>query len=220
MSSFFVTTCMAFAVGVLLQLPHGNQIEAQELFAFPADVVVSSYLENAQNRTPVYIPGKCGTNEILYPGDHDNDWVCDCKPGYVYSPREDSCYPLFERGFCQPGEYVDLARPSMIVQCTKNVCQGKGELVPYKGQCVHLHRNNKLCPTKGNIRLVIGVNITTLELDCVRGTLEILANRNTHEDEESEEGKPMKMQTTPVIFYQGVTYCHNGTKAMYNGKCN
>lgn len=220
MSSFFVAVCATFALAVLLQLLYGTQTVAEELFAFPADVVVSSYLENAQNRTPVFIPGKCSPNEILYPGDHDNDWVCDCKPGYVYSPREDSCFPLFERGFCQPGEYVDLARPSMLVQCTKNVCQGKGELVPYQGQCVQLHRNNKLCPTQGNVRLVIGVNVATLQLDCVRGALEILSNRNTHGDDEHEEGNPAPKQTTTVIIYQGVKFCSNGTKAMYNGKCN
>uniref|UniRef100_A0A182NRT6 DUF4789 domain-containing protein n=1 Tax=Anopheles dirus TaxID=7168 RepID=A0A182NRT6_9DIPT len=219
MSSFIVTSCAAFAA-VLVLLPYGGQTAGQELFAFPADVVVSAYLENARNRTPVFIPGKCSTNEILYPGDHDNDWVCDCRPGYVYSPQEDTCYPLFERGFCQQGEYVDLARPSMIVKCTKNVCTKKGD-VPYKDQCVQLHRNNFLCPKQGNVRLVIGVNVNTLQLDCVQGMLEIsYTNRNTNDDEEPAEGTPKPMETTTVIFYPQGKYCNNGTKAMHDGKCH
>uniref|UniRef100_A0A182PSI7 DUF4789 domain-containing protein n=1 Tax=Anopheles epiroticus TaxID=199890 RepID=A0A182PSI7_9DIPT len=195
---------------------------AQELFAFPADVVVNPYLENARNRTPVFIPGKCGTNEILYPGDHDNDWVCDCRPGHVYSPPQDSCYPLFQQGFCQSGEYVDLARPSKIVKCTRNVCTGKNE-VPYKGRCVQLHRNNRLCKIERRISWVIGVNITTLELDCVEGTTEMLEvtvnNRNMGDDEEVEGDKTGSMKTTPVIFFQGAKLCSDGTKTKYNGLC-
>uniref|UniRef100_A0A182JU82 DUF4789 domain-containing protein n=1 Tax=Anopheles christyi TaxID=43041 RepID=A0A182JU82_9DIPT len=158
------------------------------------------------NRTPVFIPGKCSTNEILYPGDHDNDW--------------DSCYPLFQQGFCQPGEYVDLDRPSMIVKCTRNVCMGKNE-VPYKDRCVQLHRNNRLCKIQRRVSWVIGVNITTLELDCVEGTTEMLEftvnNRNMEDEDESDQSG--KMKTTPVIFFQGAKLCQNGTKTMYNGLC-
>lgn len=34
-----------------------------------------------QNKKPLFIPGRCAPNELLYPGDHKDDWVCDCKPG-------------------------------------------------------------------------------------------------------------------------------------------
>lgn len=33
-------------------------------------------------KKPVYIPGKCKQNELLYPG-HNNDWICDCNPGKI-----------------------------------------------------------------------------------------------------------------------------------------
>uniref|UniRef100_A0A182Y3T2 DUF4789 domain-containing protein n=1 Tax=Anopheles stephensi TaxID=30069 RepID=A0A182Y3T2_ANOST len=213
MARFLVASAVAFGVAILAQ-----QTYTQELFAFPADVVVSPSLENARNRTPVYIPGKCSTNEILYPGDHDNDWVCDCRPGYVYAPALESCYPLFQQGFCQPGEYVDLARPSMIVRCTRNVCSGKNE-VPYKGQCVQLHRNNRMCKIEKRISWVIGVNITTLELDCIKGTTEMLElTVNNRNDVDQQQEQPVAMKVNP-LYFEGVKLCRAGTKTMHNGLC-
>uniref|UniRef100_A0A182WST5 DUF4789 domain-containing protein n=1 Tax=Anopheles quadriannulatus TaxID=34691 RepID=A0A182WST5_ANOQN len=211
-----VATVQLLLLAVLLH----PSVGAQELFAFPADVVVSPNLENARNRTPVYIPGKCSTNEILYPGDHDSDWVCDCRPGYVYSPPQDSCYPLFQQGFCQPGEYVDLARPSMIVKCTRNVCTGRNE-VPYREQCVKLHQNNRLCKIERRVSWVIGVNITTLELDCIAGTTDLLEitvnNRNMEDGDETDA--PVAMKMVQPVYFKDAKLCQNGTKSMYNGRC-
>lgn len=34
-----------------------------------------------QNKKPVLTPIRCGANELLYPGDDIDDWMCDCKPG-------------------------------------------------------------------------------------------------------------------------------------------
>lgn len=34
-----------------------------------------------QNRKPLFVPGRCKDDEYLYPGDHADEWVCDCKPG-------------------------------------------------------------------------------------------------------------------------------------------
>ncbi|XP_052891147.1 uncharacterized protein LOC128299279 [Anopheles moucheti] len=218
--SRFLVVCSVLGIAILLQPYGGGQIWAQELFAFPADVVVNPYLENARNRTPVYVPGKCSKNEILYPGDHDNDWVCDCRPGYVYAPLQDSCFQLYQQGYCQPGEYVDLERPSMIVKCTRNICPGKNE-VPYMKKCVQLHQNNRLCKIEKRISWVIAVNTTTLELGCVQGTTDMLEvgvnNRNT---EDNDETLPMQMKREPVVYFEGATLCHIGTKAKHNGQCH
>uniref|UniRef100_A0A182M0N7 DUF4789 domain-containing protein n=1 Tax=Anopheles culicifacies TaxID=139723 RepID=A0A182M0N7_9DIPT len=217
--SCFLVGFTVFAISILLQPYGGGQIWAQELFAFPADEVVNPYLENARNRTPVYIPGKCSTNEILYPGDHESDWVCDCRPGYVYAPLQDSCFPLFQQGFCQPGEYVGLARPSTIVKCIQNICNGKNE-VPYMGGCVKLHQNNGKCKIEKNISWVIAVNITTLELDCVKGTtdmLEVRVNNRAMEDEDEELS--VNTERITAVYFKGAKLCSTGTKAMYYGSC-
>ncbi|XP_053679525.1 uncharacterized protein LOC128730500 [Anopheles nili] len=217
-TSFLVVVCAAFAF-VMLQAPSGGRTLAQDLFAFPVDEVLNPYQENARNRTPIYLPGKCSPNEILYPGDNDNDWVCDCRPGYVYYPQNDSCYALYQQGFCEPGEYVDLARPSMLTKCTKNVCPGKNK-VPYKERCVELHRNNRLCPIRKRISWVIGVNVTTLELDCIEGFTELLEvkvdNRNT---DDTDHALP-HMASSGYVLFAGAKRCNNGTKAMFNGLCS
>ena len=140
--------------------------------------------------------------------------------GYVYSPPQDSCYPLFQQGFCQPGEYVDLARPSMIVKCTRNVCTGRNE-VPYREQCVKLHQNNRLCKIERRVSWVIGVNITTLELDCIAGTTDLLEitvnNRNMEDGDETDA--PVAMKIVQPVYFKDAKLCQNGTKSMYNGRC-
>lgn len=35
-------------------------------------------------------------NSLL--GDNEKDWVCDCKPIYVYYPQTMKCYPVYEQG--------------------------------------------------------------------------------------------------------------------------
>ncbi|KOB76716.1 Uncharacterized protein OBRU01_05670 [Operophtera brumata] len=32
------------------------------------------------NRVPVFLPAMCPTNELYYPGDQKDDWICDCRP--------------------------------------------------------------------------------------------------------------------------------------------
>uniref|UniRef100_A0A2M4AKB8 Putative secreted protein n=1 Tax=Anopheles triannulatus TaxID=58253 RepID=A0A2M4AKB8_9DIPT len=180
----------------------------EEIFGFPADEQISHYLQNARNRTPIFVPGKCADNEILYPGDHESDWVCDCRPGHVYYPQTNKCYPLFMQGFCKSGEYVDVMRPSMIVNCTTNVCTGQN-MVPYDGKCVELNRHNRICKRVGRVYWVIGVNATTLELGCVPPDATTMLHRVNGEDGEDEE---------PIQF-EGANRCTNGTRTKYEGLC-
>uniref|UniRef100_A0AAG5CY12 DUF4789 domain-containing protein n=1 Tax=Anopheles atroparvus TaxID=41427 RepID=A0AAG5CY12_ANOAO len=141
-------------------------------------------------------------NEILYPGDHDSDWVCDCKPGFVYYPKHDACYDLYTQGFCQAGEYVDLERPSMLVKCTNNTC-AEANKVPFRGRCVVLGRHDsEVCPKVKRIRYIVGVNTTTLELDCIEGN-----------DWYS------RIETEKIMSYAGANRCNNGTKASFDGIC-
>uniref|UniRef100_A0A2M4BY53 Putative secreted protein n=1 Tax=Anopheles marajoara TaxID=58244 RepID=A0A2M4BY53_9DIPT len=180
----------------------------EEIFGFPADEQISHYLQNARNRTPIFVPGKCAENEILYPGDHESDWVCDCRPGHIYYPQMNKCYPLFKQGFCNPGEYVDVMRPSMIVNCTKNVCPGQN-MVPYDGNCVELNRHNRICKRVNRVYWVIGVNATTLELGCVPPDATTMLHRVNGEEGEDEE---------PIQF-EGANRCSNGTRTKYEGLC-
>ncbi|KFB38763.1 hypothetical protein ZHAS_00006164 [Anopheles sinensis] len=200
MDKFYFTLCVVFLYTAVQLSTCGPAIE---LFAYPADEAeqIKEYLQNAHNRTPVFIPGKCSPNEILYPGDHADDWVCDCRPGYVYYPNNDSCYALFTKGFCQPGEYVDLERPSMLVKCTQNTCTD-GKKVPFRGQCVELNRHDKACPVVKRKRFVVGVNTTTLQLDCVVGELDL--GRGDYNG---------------LVLFEGAKRCSSGTKASYNELC-
>ncbi|XP_065085947.1 uncharacterized protein LOC135707961 [Ochlerotatus camptorhynchus] len=161
-----VLTLYGCVIGILLALTVRLTTAAEELFGYREDPEDNPGRQNANNRTPVYIPGRCGENEILYPGDQENDWVCDCRPAHVYHPISAGCFPLYTRAYCREDEYVEIKLGSKLPKCTKNICE-KGHL-PFNGLCVVLHKNNEgACPTVQHIRYVIGVNEVTLQLDCI-----------------------------------------------------
>ncbi|XP_058839888.1 uncharacterized protein LOC131695417 isoform X1 [Topomyia yanbarensis] len=146
--------------------PDGNS----ELFAFPADPSMIESMHNARNRTPVYIPNKCQKNEILYPGDQERDWVCDCKPTYVYHPPTRQCYEMYTQGYCENGTMIYLAPKAKHPDCIPNQCYNprypNGSLVFYNGSCVLLNEYHPSCNI-GQLRQVVGINETTHELGCL-----------------------------------------------------
>uniref|UniRef100_A0A182VZM3 Uncharacterized protein n=1 Tax=Anopheles minimus TaxID=112268 RepID=A0A182VZM3_9DIPT len=81
------------------------------------------------------------------------------------------------------------------------------------GRCVKLHQNNGQCKIEKSVSWVIAVNITTLELDCVQGTtdmLEVWVSSRTMDDEDEEP---------TAVYFQGAKLCTIGKKAMASPLC-
>ncbi|XP_055595734.1 uncharacterized protein LOC129746138 isoform X2 [Uranotaenia lowii] len=172
--------------------------------------------EKDNNRTPIFIPGRCGKNEILYPGDQADDWVCDCRPAHVYYPADSACHPLYTQAYCPADHYVEIPAGEKLARCTKNNCEDKKK-IPFRSNCVFLNRNNdKICPIVQRIKYVVGVNDITLQLDCISSAplnLTRIPEKRFSDDsiELTADGK--------VLFLKAVP-CALGSKAYLSGRCN
>ncbi|XP_039447971.1 uncharacterized protein LOC120427177 [Culex pipiens pallens] len=220
-----------FVVSVSVLLFIGQAISEDALFGYKEDPEDNPYRLNANNRTPVYIPGRCGLNEILYPGDQAVDWVCDCRPAHVYHPASGGCYALFTQAYCAAGEFVEIPPGDKLPRCTKNPCPEKQ--VQFREKCVTLNRNNEgTCPTVQHIRHVVGVNETTLQLDCLSyGTIDLKRPQKQRvdvmEDHSDEMAMPNLTKINDVVlanmeghlFFLTATRCAIGSAAHMNGTC-
>lgn len=151
------------------RVPAGNA----DLFAYPADSSMIDSKNNARNRTPVFIPNRCQENEILYPGDQDSDWVCDCKPTYVYHPPTRKCYQMYTQGYCPEGTIISLKLDAKHPECIRNRCASDERVqeprVWFNGTCVTLNAYHNFCQY-GGLHRVIGIDEKTNELACVNLT--------------------------------------------------
>lgn len=151
------------------RVPAGNA----DLFAFPADPSMIESNTNARNRTPVFIPDRCQENEILYPGDQESDWVCDCKPTYVYHPPTRKCYQMYTQGYCPVGTMIFLKPDAKHPECITNHCASAYEFpeprVLFNGACSTLNTYHRSCKF-GKLDRVIGIDEKTNELACVNLT--------------------------------------------------
>ncbi|CAG4931827.1 unnamed protein product [Parnassius apollo] len=126
--------------------------------------------ENKQNRQPVFLPSMCPTNELYYPGDQQYDWICDCRPGYLYHPATDACWLAYQRGPCPKGQYLVLPKTSVIPVCEINPCIGDN-LVMWHEKCETL---GSFTPCgKTYPASALWVNATTITIDCVKIYMEI-----------------------------------------------
>lgn len=152
-----------------MRVPAGNA----DLFAFPADPSTIDSKTNARNRTPVFIPDRCQENEILYPGDQDSDWVCDCKPTFVYHPPTRKCYQMYTQGYCPERTMIYLAPEAKHPECINNPCASANNVpeprVFFNQTCVTLNANHAGC-IFGQLNRVIGIDEKTNELACVNLT--------------------------------------------------
>ncbi|KAL7022419.1 hypothetical protein ACKWTF_012237 [Chironomus riparius] len=119
------------------------------------------------NRKPVLDKGRCDTNsELLYPGDNDADWVCDCKPSFLFYPATQKCYPAYTKGPCPHGEILTLSHQSSVPKCEKNSCDfGK---VRFQDSCSTLN-GEEGCKEYQKIigrKVHLVVDPTTLQLTC------------------------------------------------------
>lgn len=151
------------------RVPAGNA----DLFAFPADPSTIESKTNARNRTPVFIPDRCQENEILYPGDQESDWVCDCKPTFVYHPPTRKCYQMYTQGYCPDGTMISLKPDAKHPECIENHCFLSKTIpeprVPFNQTCVTLNAYHDGCMF-GRLNRVIGIDEKTNELACVNLT--------------------------------------------------
>ncbi|XP_019530630.2 uncharacterized protein LOC109402412 [Aedes albopictus] len=144
-----------------------SQNETRDLFAYPEEQFSNNHNQDAKNRTPVYIPNWCQKNEILYPSDEGNDWVCDCKPTFVYHPPSRQCYQLFTKAFCEDGYMVTLPNPdSKQPKCVFNPCYKRNvNLVLFNNECVELNAYYVKCSID-KLRLIVAVQENNM-LGCV-----------------------------------------------------
>lgn len=102
---------------------------------------------------------------IVFLGDQDGDWACDCRPTFVYHPQSGKCYAAFSKGPCRAREILILPQTKSVPVCQQHTCN-EGE-VRFNNRCSTLESTDA-CPqpSKGvkNQRLV--VNATTLQLQC------------------------------------------------------
>ncbi|XP_059614294.1 uncharacterized protein LOC132260283 isoform X2 [Phlebotomus argentipes] len=155
------------------------------------------------NRKPLFVPGRCSDNEYLYPGDHADEWVCDCKPGFIYHPDTSKCYLVYRQGPCQPRQMLVLPKGKAIPECVENPCREDGK-VRFHNACYDLHKAGPcILPELTN---VVDVNVTTLELQCQKLSVD-LSNRFS-----DDEIKQYEVQGE-------VPACPKGSKRQINGKC-
>ncbi|CAG9789197.1 unnamed protein product [Diatraea saccharalis] len=167
---------------------------------FP-EIEENNNLKNKDNRQPVFMPATCPPNELYYPGDQKDDWICDCRPAFLYHPQSDSCWSAFQRGPCAVNEYLILPKDSVIPICVKNPC-GADTYVIFNGKCEMLG-SISACAHLYPIVAAVGVNATTLEIDCVKLNLESRFG----------EGQPV-----PTVDRLG--NCQPGSKSSVNRKCD
>ncbi|XP_049877748.1 uncharacterized protein LOC126374983 [Pectinophora gossypiella] len=142
-----------------------NGVRNKDLIGFP-EVEENVNVQNKENRTPVYLPATCPLNELYYPGDQKDDWICDCRPAFVYHPPTDQCWPAFQRGPCPQNEYLVLPSNSAVPVCVKNPCVIDG-YVTYNNNCERIG-STKPCEHMLPNVAAVGVNATTLVVSCVR----------------------------------------------------
>ncbi|XP_053679526.1 uncharacterized protein LOC128730501 [Anopheles nili] len=160
--ALLIAGCCALPAGDLP--PVQEKLNKTEFFAYPAEQSAIELKQNARNRTPIFIPNKCAEDEILYPGDHEHDWVCDCKPTYIYDTRQQKCYQMYTQGSCQSGSVMYIEPKGKTAVCIENPCpDGK---VQFMGECAVLNEEHRLC-LLANIKLVVGINEDTHQLECV-----------------------------------------------------
>uniref|UniRef100_A0A182QSI3 DUF4789 domain-containing protein n=1 Tax=Anopheles farauti TaxID=69004 RepID=A0A182QSI3_9DIPT len=161
---FLIAGCCSLPANVPQQRPRASN-NTSELFAYPAEQSTIESKQNARNRTPIYIPKRCAENEILYPGDHENDWVCDCKPTFIYHPDTQKCYQMWTQGYCESNRTVLYLEPNeKTPKCIPNPCEENKVL--FNNICVTLNQEHEICHV-AEIRLVVGINEQTNQLECV-----------------------------------------------------
>lgn len=139
-------------------------------------------------------PGVCALKSILLTA------MFVLFPAYIYHPESDACWGAYQRGPCAFGEYLILPKDSVIPVCMKNPCNAD-RYVYWGGRCERLG-SITACADLYPVVAAVGVNATTLEIQCVRLNLE------------SRFG-----EERPVLQPVDFNKCKPGSKLSVTGKC-
>ncbi|CAD6992908.1 unnamed protein product [Ceratitis capitata] len=181
---------------VVLQLTHAEVL-------YPERLQVDKEKSNTAGRIPHYSPSRCRTNELLYPGDHTDDWICDCAPATLYHPDSDACHLAFRRGPCANEEMLVLAPGEVLPQCIKNACKIDG-MVKINNVC---YRIGQPAPCANpELSYVLDVNETTLMLDCIKLSVSVKTRVSLDDDE-------------PEYDLSKVNLCARGSRRLIESRC-
>lgn len=141
------------------------------------------------------------TFRFIFLGDNNGDWVCDCRPAYVYYPLTNKCYRAYTQGPCNKNEILVLPKSKMIPICQRNECEtGK---VKYNGTCSVLESPDACTqPSKDRKTHRLYVDATTLQLQCT-----LLTNTRDPGVIDEESG-----------LYES-DHCFTGGRRSQNGNC-
>ncbi|KAH8243079.1 hypothetical protein KR032_004324 [Drosophila birchii] len=186
---------------------------ARAQIAFVEDQDIDKKKANLAGRKPLYSPARCPKYQLLYPGDQQqqNDWVCDCAPATLYYPETDACYPAYRQGPCESGQILVLYKERIIPECVRNPCGQDGHFM-VRNSCYQFgntkHEENP-CPYK-EATFVLGVNPTTLMVDCVKLSVQL---DTRIADTEEQPVAP------PEYHIDLAEKCGRGSRLSIQGKC-
>lgn len=132
-------------------------------------------------------------------GDNDRDWVCDCKPTYLYYPPKSACYRVYSKGPCKD-KLILTPGPRAVPVCRKSVCPEPQ--VQFNGTCATLKDANVCKPRGGTLK----INAKTLVVEC-----SLLSSRVDIEEDESQ------LDFDEIAF--GNDHCYGGGKRAQNAIC-
>lgn len=104
----------------------------------------------------------CPENSYLTSTNEDNtSYACVCKPTFLYSIINNTCYEAYKQGPCPPGNYLILPSGKQGPRCANNPCYQDG-LVPFSGGCYEVGKSGPPC--SNDYKLI--VDKRTFQLRC------------------------------------------------------
>ncbi|KAG5670961.1 hypothetical protein PVAND_001190 [Polypedilum vanderplanki] len=135
---------------------------------YPSEDTNRNHTSTIHNRQPVIDRKRCNeASELLYPGDNERDWVCDCKPAYLYMPTLQKCFMAYSKGPCSDDYFLYKDENSSIPKCVLNPCKRDG-YVYFQNRCYALNGEEGCENYKKLIgrKVILTVDPTTLQLQC------------------------------------------------------
>ncbi|CAG9759760.1 unnamed protein product [Ceutorhynchus assimilis] len=117
---------------------------------------------------PLFVPGRCAENELLYPAEANDEWICDCGPGFIYHSEKDTCFAALRQGPCNIGQHLILKSSQSVPECAQNPCQDG--FARYEDKCYELGTPNGPCLPILQGGGIFDVNVSTLRAECLKGT--------------------------------------------------
>lgn len=161
---------------------------------------------------------------LIFLGDNNGDWACDCRPAYIYYPQTLRCYEAYTQGPCKQNEILKLPQGKFVPVCERNTCN-VGQ-IRYENVCGKLG-GYEACkqPSKGAKSFLLKVNPTTLQLNCTLpnfgSRIEINEEEGLYESDHCFIGGKRAQENTCVIhtwtdFYEKQILLTLGWKSLWS----